>query len=385
MKLESSFNRLFFNRKRKRKFLLIILFIAFYLYFKLLKSTNNIYSKIKNKKIFPSKIINLSEIEKKYNLSLEFIKIYSILLYSSSKSLAKKSLNLYNNREPINITYKKGVGICSIGRKENLYAKEFVEYYLKLGIKKIIIYDDNEINGEKFEDVLKEYIINEKVEIIDIRGFESAQLPSYNNCYKRYKNQFDFLLFLDFDEFVIIENNLDINTYLYNNKFKNCETIILNWIIYGDNNLVKYENRTLIERFTKPYAYWKKGKCIVRTNISQLIIKCSLKIGLNTKYFCDSNGNRIYHRSSSQLKPQNKPEAYIKHFYTKSAEEFCNKINKGDGTFFKNHPNQFVIFKNRIRNFFTYNLITEEKIKMIENCSGLNLSKYKNILKNKKI
>ena len=70
---------------------------------------------------------------------------------------------------------KKGVGICSIGRKENLYAKEFVEYYLKLGIKKIIIYDNNDIDGEKFEDVLEQYIKNKYVEIIDVRGFQSIK------------------------------------------------------------------------------------------------------------------------------------------------------------------------------------------------------------------
>ena len=29
------------------------------------------------------------------------------------------------------------------------------------------------------------------VEIIDIRGFRSAQLPSYNHCYEKYRNQFD--------------------------------------------------------------------------------------------------------------------------------------------------------------------------------------------------
>ena len=74
-----------------------------------------------------------------------------------------------------------------------------------------IIYDNNEIGGEKFEDALKEYIINEKVEIIDIRGFESVQFPSYMNCYKKYGEQFDFLLFLDFDEFIHIENKIDIN------------------------------------------------------------------------------------------------------------------------------------------------------------------------------
>ena len=192
-------------------------------------------------------------------------------------------------------------------------------------------------------------------------------------------------MFLDFDEFVKIEKNIDINTYLYNNKFKKCETIVLNWVIYGDNNLVRYDNRSLLKRFTKPYGKINMGKCIVRTKISRLIIASTLIIGINTEYFCDSNGNRIFPKSFAHFIPPKKPEAYIKHFFTKTTEEFCNKINKGDGHYYKNHPDHLYIFKNRIHRFFLYNSITDEKIKIIEKCSGMNLSKfYKKVNQNKK-
>ena len=239
-----------------------------------------------------------------------------------------------------------------------------MEYYLKLGIKKFIIYDNNEINGETFEESLKEYIINEKVEIIDIRGIESAQFPSYMDCYYKYGNQFDFLLFIDFDDFIKIENDIDINTYLYDKKFEKCDTIVLNWVMYGDNNLVKYDNRTMIERFTKPIINWSKGKSIVRSNINNLIISSSHIIGINTKYFCDSNGNRVFPQTFHQFDIPNKPKAYIKHFYTKTAEEFCNKIIKGDVHFPRNHPGYLEIIKDKIDTFFNFNSITEEKLKL---------------------
>ena len=61
--------------------------------------------------------------------------------------------------------------------------------------------------------------------------------------------------------------------------------------------------------------------------------------------------------------------AYIKHFYTKTAEELCIKINRGDAQF------QDKTFKQRIRAFFHINKITENKIKIIENCSHLNITK----------
>ena len=360
------------NKMRIIKFLLLILIIIFSLYLQLSKNIN------KNEKtIFPSEIIDLPETEKKLNLSLEFIKIYSILFDAAKNGLIQapknSTFNFYQNHR----IHKRGVGICTIGRDENLYAKEFIEYYLKLGIKKIIIYDNNEINGENFSDILKEYLINKKVEIIDIHGFESAQLPSYNHCYKTYGNQFDFLLFLDFDEFVIIEDIMDINTYLYNKKFKKCETIILNWIIYGDNNLVNYDNRTMIERFTKLINKYNRGKSIIRTNIPNLIISSTHIIGINTEYFCDSNGKRIVPKSFYDFEAPNNSQAYIKHFFTKTAEEFCNKIKRGDGHFHKSHPFNINVLNSKIEMFFNFNSITNEKLRIIEKCSGINLNKFR--------
>jgi len=40
---------------------------------------------------------------------------------------------------------------CAIVKNENLYLREFVEYYKKIGYSKIILYDNNEKNGENIE------------------------------------------------------------------------------------------------------------------------------------------------------------------------------------------------------------------------------------------
>ena len=42
-----------------------------------------------------------------------------------------------------------------MGKLKNLYVEEYVNHYIKLGVDKIFIYDDNDINTEKFSDVLK--------------------------------------------------------------------------------------------------------------------------------------------------------------------------------------------------------------------------------------
>ena len=38
------------------------------------------------------------------------------------------------------------------------------------------------------------------------------------------------------------------------------------------------------------------------------------------------------------MKKKKNPKAYIKHYYTKTAEEFCNKITKGNAHFHTHHP-----------------------------------------------
>jgi len=116
---------------------------------------------------------DLKSINKKLYISKQITNIYSILYDKAREGYNKPK---YNSKEKIyNIAKKKGICICSISKKENLYIREFVEYYFLLGIKKIIIYDNNDIDGEKLEEVISDFIINKFVETIDVRGLTSIQ------------------------------------------------------------------------------------------------------------------------------------------------------------------------------------------------------------------
>ena len=45
--------------------------------------------------------------------------------------------------------------MCVIAKLENLYIKEFIDYYKNIKIKKIFLYDNNDIFGENFNKLLK--------------------------------------------------------------------------------------------------------------------------------------------------------------------------------------------------------------------------------------
>jgi hypothetical protein len=99
------------------------------------------------------------------------------------------------------------VCLCSIGKKENLYAKEFVNHYKKIGYSHIYIYDNNDENDEKFEDVLQDEINSNFITIVNIRGKIKGQCYVYIDCYEKYHKEYDWLSFFDMDEFLEVKGN----------------------------------------------------------------------------------------------------------------------------------------------------------------------------------
>ena len=113
------------------------------------------------------------------------------------------------------------------------------------------------------------------------------------------------------DEYIYIKNNLNITNYLNNIRFQKCQSILLNWHIYDDNNLVKYDNRTLLERFNRIKVKSSRAKSILRGGQNNIIISSVHILAINIKYFCDSRGNRIFPKSFLVAKYDNNNLAYI--------------------------------------------------------------------------
>ena len=89
-----------------------------------------------------------------------------------------------------------------MGKEENKYSRELIEYYLKLGVEKFIFADNNNANTEKLSDVIQDYISKGIVDIYEIFDSAMGQGELYNITYGKYRNKCNWFLFLDFDEFL---------------------------------------------------------------------------------------------------------------------------------------------------------------------------------------
>ena len=152
-----------------------------------------------------------------------------------------------------------------------------------MGINKIFLYDNNDLNTENYEDILSIEIKNKFVKIINYRGLYKPQKKAYNDCYINNNKFFKWIAFYDADEFLYIINYTNINKFLSIPKFENCSSILINWKYYGDNNYLYYENNTVQKRFTKPFYFNKKKKNILYFKLllkkKYIIICCSKNYG----------------------------------------------------------------------------------------------------------
>ena len=111
---------------------------------------------------------------------------------------------------------------------ENNYLREWVEYHKSIGITHIFLYDNNDVDGETFDNVINDYITDGYVEVFDVRGkkgsviwrkgYTSLQIEVYDECYQKHKNEYDWFAFIDIDEFIITVDN-NINTTLSSTRY----------------------------------------------------------------------------------------------------------------------------------------------------------------------
>ena len=245
------------------------------------------------------------------------------------------------------------------------------------------MYDNNDINGERFETAIGNYVDNNYVEIINWRGIKgnSTYYNIMDSCYQNFHNNYDWLIFYELDEFLYLKNYKNLKLFLVEEKFHKCQSIQLNWVHMSDNNHIFYENKSLHERFPKVGKNVIKGrynkicyvKTIVRGHLDNISITQNhiLSEKLNA---CNGFGEKPKLKRIIQSVKPDYEHYYIKHYYGKSIQEFVEKINRGDLL----RGNGKEIIEWAIEKFFYINEITYDKIIYIQRHfrNKYNLTKY---------
>ena len=278
------------------------------------------------------------------------------------------------------------VYLISSAKMEELYIEDWVNYYLNLGIDKIIINDNNDKDYPyQLKDILKQYIDNGQV-IVE-RYYDTHKLEKETSekelkfiltwLYNKYKDSCEWMLKMDIDEYLEIpETNNDIRNFLLQDKFNNIDCIVLPWKLYKvKKEYLKYYNRlSNNERFEvktpEKHKYCKHKQCFKYIIKCPNIIECSTHLPSNI--YVEKDNQIIYydinkivfpdgqHINESFYGNKNDTEntkdniiykeylyklyniAFINHYRYKSDEEFFMQFDKLE---LYNHPslgNQYI-------------------------------------------
>lgn len=244
------------------------------------------------------------------------------------------------------------VWICAIAKMEERYIREWVEWHKKIGIDHIVLGDNNDSDYDKpLQPIIQDYVDEGFVEIINVNDKLGYQRDFYNNTYKERKDEFDWIGFIDIDEFVELKANNDIHDFLNQSKFTNFNSILFCWLCYGDSEHLYYEDKPVKQRFNrleKSRPNYVGIKFFIRGKIDGINRLSSIhnpelgkfEDGFQIKV-CDVLGNRNFKRFINKEKgPKHYTRihydfryyqtAYLSHYITKSTEEYIQyKILRG--------------------------------------------------------
>ena len=130
--------------------------------------------------------------------------------------------------------------VC-IAKNEDNYILEWIAYHQKLGFDSIFVYQNN-----------WKFPINVRgVHTIEFNG-EYQQLPAYNHFIENYSSSFEWVAFIDVDEFLVLKKHSDMKTFLLD--FKDVQGgLAVNWVMFGSNGQTDVKNGDygVLSRFTR--------------------------------------------------------------------------------------------------------------------------------------
>lgn len=220
--------------------------------------------------------------------------------------------------------------ICTIVKDEQEYIEDWIKYHKNLGIDKIYIFED--FNSSSHKDILKNY--SDKVELLDSSSFclsekkKQSELQRRLLDYIKSLNLYDWCFVIDIDEYLTLENEND-NIKDILSLFSNYGEVVVYWKNYGANDHIYKPDYSKVDSYREYYTkecgfsnYDYNHRCFTKKIVN-------LKL-MHDKYVFNQHFPSRKCRATStdfyNQKYQIFDRIYIKHYITKSWEEYVHKL-----------------------------------------------------------
>lgn len=222
--------------------------------------------------------------------------------------------------------YRYEVSLHMIFKDEARYLREWLEYYLLIGVEHFYLYNNN--SEDNYLDILQSYIDKGLVTLIEWPK-KYAQKEAWMDCYRKYRHETHWLGCIDADEFVNLQKHNNIKDFLFH--YRRYPSVLLHWRNFGtsgyENELVDY---LVTERYIASWSYLcVTGKSFINNDFSFHKLWYHMNIasvyGLPIPAVNDVKCF-VFNFLNLPLLRNYTPRAYINHYWSKSREFFNYKF-----------------------------------------------------------
>jgi glycosyltransferase involved in cell wall biosynthesis len=255
--------------------------------------------------------------------------------------------------------------ICLIVRNEARDIQEWIAFHGLAGFDTQIIFDNRSTDATPA-------LIQAASRHYDIRFHDwdnrspGTQVLAYMAACEAYQREFDWMAFLDSDEFLVTPRGEAVNDFLAG--FDGWSAIGLNWAVYGANGHEAWPDGLVVENFTRraPPAFFpaRHVKSIVRPGLARA---CGNPHYFDMReardgHYCDGRGQyMLWHqapevpggvlRGVSRAAPDY-ALGRVNHYFTRSRAHWQAKLARG-------YPSDFLIRKQEEFDQYNRNEITD--------------------------
>ena len=297
-----------------------------------------------------------------FAFSIILLRNFPSLFYSIHQFQFKFKLKFNGKTNSSNFEYPHTLSFVAIVKNEGPYIKEWIEYHKIVGVTKFYIYDND--SKDNISEILKPYIKSGEVTYTYFPG-HPVQIKAYNDCVQKYKNQTQYMGFIDIDEFVvpIQKNNLIEPIEELMNAKKNIAGVGINWLIYGSNGFQSKPRGLVIENYRKRSNFDQHIKTICDPRKIKEVVSPHSASFIRPFYAVNENGKKIKKGSPFNRKCRYK-KLRINHYHTKSLEEYKAKIKRGRAT--TNETRDLTMFYHVFMNSKVYDYNLEKYVPQLK-------------------
>lgn len=167
---------------------------------------------------------------------------------------------------------KYNVSICAIFKNEAQFIKEWLTYYEIVGINHFYLYNNN--SDDNYKEIIQPFIDKGVVTLIDW-PYPHAQIEAYKHFYETYRNETQWISFLDLDEFVVPRKDATILEWI--KKHDRRPVNLIYWKMFGSSGKLKHDyNKLVAEQYTVSWdGLYEWGKCFINTDYDIVIFNAS--------------------------------------------------------------------------------------------------------------